>query len=84
MHVFMLTALPQKGDLILSDERNHASIIDGCRLSRADVAVFPHQDLDALAQTLDDQRGEYQRYWIAMERVYSMDGDLARWTRYLL
>jgi len=61
----------------LSDERNHASIIDGCRLSHADVAVFPHQDLDALAQTLDEQRGKHQRCWIVMERVYSMDGDLA-------
>ena len=73
----LLTALPQKGDLILSDERNHASIIDGCRLSRAGVAVFPHQDLDALKNILGAQRGECKRCWIVMERVYSMDGAMA-------
>lgn len=73
----LLTSLPQKGDLILSDELNHASIIDGCRLSRADVTIFPHQDLVALEGLLEKSKDKFHRCWIVMERVFSMDGTLA-------
>src|SRR5215475_10073522 len=48
----VLTTLADKGDVIFSDERNHASLIDACRLSRADRVVFPHNDADALEQNV--------------------------------
>ncbi len=69
----VLTALGGAGTLLLSDERNHASIIDGCRLARAEVAVFPHGDLDAVARLL----GRAPRALVVTEAVFSMDGDLA-------
>ncbi len=63
--------------LVCSDELNHASIVDGCRLSRSDVAVFRHRDLDHLATLLDDRSGRYERAIVASDSVFSMDGDLA-------
>ncbi len=71
-----LQALVGEGDVVYSDELNHASLIDGCRLSRADVRVFPHKDLDALGAMIDADRARYKRAIIAVEGVYSMDGDL--------
>jgi 8-amino-7-oxononanoate synthase len=59
--------------LICSDQLNHASIIDGCRLARARAAVYPHRDLDALAALLRDA----PRALVVSETVFSMDGDLA-------
>lgn len=59
--------------VICSDELNHASIIDGCRLARARVEVYPHRDMDALASLL--RRSE--RAIVVSETVFSMDGDLA-------
>lgn len=70
-----LQALVADGDAIYSDEYNHASLIDGCRLSRAQVRVFPHRDLDALAAMMDADRGQYRRSLIVVEGVFSMDGD---------
>jgi 8-amino-7-oxononanoate synthase len=61
--------------LVCSDELNHASIIDGCRLARADVAVYRHRDLDHLAALLRD-RGA-RRALVVTDTVFSMDGDLA-------
>ncbi len=61
--------------LICSDELNHASIIDGCRLSNADVVVFRHRDLEHLAELLDAANG--RRVVIASDTVFSMDGDVA-------
>jgi len=61
--------------LVCSDELNHASIIDGTRLSRAEVAVFPHRDMDALAALLADRRSA--RAMVVSDTVFSMDGDLA-------
>jgi 8-amino-7-oxononanoate synthase len=71
-----IPALAQHGDVIYSDELNHASLIDGCRLARAAVRVFPHNDLDALEAMLREERHRYRRALIVVEGVYSMDGDL--------
>ena len=72
----LMTTLAGREDVLLSDSLNHASIIDGARLSRARVMVFPHGDLDALAGILADTRGARRRL-IVVEDVYSMDGDRA-------
>lgn len=71
-----LPALAGEGDVIYSDEYNHASIIDACRLSRATKRVFPHGDVDALRGMLESDRGRYRRSIIAVEGVFSMDGDM--------
>ena len=71
-----VSALLGKGDLILSDELNHASIIDGARLSRADIRVFSHRDVDALERLLEETRGTARRLVIT-DGVFSMDGDIA-------
>lgn len=63
------------GVLVHSDELNHASIIDGIRLARAETRVFPHRDLDALAANLDSGRGRPQL--VVSDEVFSMDGDVA-------
>ena len=75
-NVGALSALAGKGDVILSDELNHASIIDGCRLSGADVVVYRHCDMDDLAGKLS-LCGGYRRRVVASDGVFSMDGDLA-------
>lgn len=68
-----LSALALPEDLIVSDELNHASIIDGARLSRARVSVVPHNDAAAIANTLEQNtRG---RAWVVVESYYSMDAD---------
>jgi 8-amino-7-oxononanoate synthase len=72
-----IPALADAGDLIVSDALNHASIVDGCRLSRADLRVFPHGDVDALDALLAEVRGRYRRVLLVVDGVYSMDGDLA-------
>ncbi len=62
-------------DLVLSDELNHASLIDGCRLSRARVEVYRHADLDGLAQAL--VRARARRLLVVTDAIFSMDGDRA-------
>jgi glycine C-acetyltransferase len=65
-----------KEDLILSDELNHASIIDGARLSRATIKVFPHRDMEALRKLLLETT-EWKRRLVITDGVFSMDGDIA-------
>ena len=71
-----LQSLAGEGDIIYSDEYNHASLIDGCRLSRAQVRIFPHRDLDALAAMMATDRHQFRRALVVVEGVFSMDGDL--------
>lgn len=75
-NVGVLSALMGPGDTILSDGLNHASIIDGCRLSRAEVRVYPHGDAQALTALLAACPPSGQRL-IVTDTVFSMDGDLA-------
>jgi 8-amino-7-oxononanoate synthase len=73
----VIPALAGPGDAIVSDALNHASIIDGCRLARAETRVFPHGDLDALEATLRELAANHRRALLAVDGLYSMDGDLA-------
>jgi 8-amino-7-oxononanoate synthase len=73
-NVGAVAALAGPGDHVFSDALNHASLIDGCRLSRATVHVFPHKDLDALARALREAPSTGAR-WVLVESYYSMDGD---------
>ena len=71
-----LGAVLGKEDAIFSDGLNHASIIDGARLSRAKIIVYPHNDVDALVELLERET-EYRRRLIVTDGVFSMDGDIA-------
>ncbi|MCA1216905.1 8-amino-7-oxononanoate synthase [Streptomyces sp. 8L] len=70
-----LTALTARGSLLLSDAGNHASIVDGCRLSRAETVVVPHADPEAVGKTLDARGPE--RALVVSDAVFSVDGDAA-------
>ena len=72
-----IAALVGPGDAIFSDERNHASIIDGCRLSRTDVHVYPHRDVAALDAVLAAEGTAHRRRLIVTDTLFSMDGTLA-------
>ena len=72
----VLTTFPEPGDVIFSDERNHASLIDGARLSRARRVVFPHNDAAALERLLREDTGAGQKF-VVVESLFSMDGDQA-------
>jgi glycine C-acetyltransferase len=73
-----IQAIVSKEDLILSDELNHASIIDGIRLSRADKAIYRHSDMEHLEAILKEKRSLYRNVLIITDGVFSMDGDLAK------
>lgn len=72
----VLYALADKQDVIFSDALNHASIIDGCRISKACIAVYPHSDMEALERLLQETPCDGQRF-IVTDGVFSMDGDVA-------
>ena len=74
-NVGIISSLVSKNDLVISDELNHASIIDGCRLSRAEIATFAHNDMDSLEEILKTGKG--RRRLVVVDTVFSMDGDIA-------
>ncbi|MFQ5418633.1 MAG: aminotransferase class I/II-fold pyridoxal phosphate-dependent enzyme, partial [Myxococcota bacterium] len=76
-NVGVIPALVGGGDVVVSDALSHASIIDGCRLSRAETRVFPHGDIDALEGILRAVAAPDRRILLAVDGVYSMDGDVA-------
>jgi 8-amino-7-oxononanoate synthase len=73
----VIPALAGPRDAIYTDALNHASLIDGCRLSRAEVRVLPHRDAAGFEAALAADRGRFRRRLIVVDGVFSMDGDLA-------
>jgi glycine C-acetyltransferase len=70
-------AILGREDIIVSDQLNHASIIDGCRLSRAEIKVFPHKDMEACETILKGLEGRPCRKLLITDGVFSMEGDIA-------
>ncbi len=70
-------AILTRDDIIVSDQLNHASIIDGCRLSRAEIKVFPHKDIEGCEMILKEIAGRKCRKLLITDGVFSMDGDIA-------
>ena len=75
-NVGISSALNQKGDVIFSDKLNHASIIDGMRLSEGKFFRFPHNNMQALEKLLERERKNFNNAFIITESVFSMDGDI--------
>ncbi|QHT58533.1 glycine C-acetyltransferase [Paenibacillus lycopersici] len=75
-----ISAVMDAGDAILSDELNHASIIDGCRLSRAKVIRYKHSDMENLERQAKaaKESGQYAKIMVITDGVFSMDGDIAK------
>ncbi len=76
-NVGLIQALVGPGDLFVSDALNHASIVDGARLARAEVAVFPHGDVTRLEEILRRAASSHRHVLVAVDGLYSMDGDVA-------
>ena len=76
-NVGTVQAILTRDDVIISDELNHASIIDGCRLSRAEIKVFPHKDVEACEKVLQELDGHKGHKLLITDGVFSMDGDIA-------
>lgn len=79
-NIAAITALMDHNDAILSDEYNHASIIDGCRLSRAKIIRFDHSDMDDLREKAREARQSnlYNKIMVITDGIFSMDGDIAK------
>lgn len=76
----LIPQLVARGDLVVSDQLNHGSIIDGVRLTRADRAIYKHtdmEDLDRVLKEAEEHEPEYRRILIITDGVFSMDGDIA-------
>lgn len=76
----LIPQLAGRGDLFVSDELNHGSMIDGVRLNRAERAIFKHKDVEDLTRIMDEaekHKPPYRQIWILTDGVFSMDGDLA-------
>src|SRR4030067_1594611 len=77
----LIQAIATEGDAMFSDELNHASIIDGCRLSKARVFIYRHKDAEHLRslilQTIGKRNRAYRRRFVITDSVFSMDGDIA-------
>ena len=73
----LIPQLVGKGDVIISDELNHGSIIDGVRLTKADRAVFKHRDMGELEKVLKESDKKYNRILVITDGVFSMDGDIS-------
>ncbi len=73
----VIPAVTGRGDIIFSDELNHASIIDGCRLSRAEVVRYAHNDVGDLRQKIAEHKDSARRMLTITDGVFSMDGDIA-------
>lgn len=75
-----ISAVMDKNDAILSDQLNHASIIDGCRLSRAKIIAYKHNDMEDLRAKAKEAKesGQYNKIMVITDGVFSMDGDLAK------
>ncbi len=72
-----IPTLVSEGDMILSDQLNHASIIDACRLSKAKIFVFPHLNYQRAEEILKEHRRAHRRCLLVSDSVFSMDGDIA-------
>ena len=73
----LIPQLVGKGDIIISDELNHGSIIDGVRLTKADRGIFAHKEMGELEKVLKDADPKYNRIMVVSDGVFSMDGDIA-------
>ncbi|MFD1032964.1 glycine C-acetyltransferase [Metaplanococcus flavidus] len=75
-----ISGVMDKNDAILSDQLNHASIIDGCRLSKAKIIAFKHSDMEDLRQKAKEatESGQYNKVMVITDGVFSMDGDIAK------
>ena len=76
-NVGILSVILTEQDVVISDELNHASIIDGIRLTKADRRIYKHSDMDDLKQALEETKG-YRKRLLVTDGVFSMDGDIAR------
>jgi len=73
----LVPQLVGKGDIIISDELNHGSIIDGVRLTKADRGIYAHKNMGELEKVLKDADPKYNRIMVVSDGVFSMDGDIA-------
>ncbi|HRX04485.1 MAG: glycine C-acetyltransferase [Anaerolineae bacterium] len=76
-NVGVIPALVGDGDLVISDQLNHASIIDGVRLTKADRTIYEHCNPASLEEVLEENYGQYTRMFVITDGVFSMDGDIA-------